>query len=221
MKQVTSLLLILFTMGTVFGEMQVGIIVAVDKKAFTIKPPLGDKLTFTYDSDLGKKPKRLALGPGGNLGMTPDQIKTGKEVSILYYNEKGARACQIVKAITEQPLGTKELDFSPMLPKGKDKLPKFLLRVNLLDYPIQDDCGKGNVKRGFGFKQGTTVKEVRDTLQSVLFHEKWKVKAVDDTKLLIEAYKDNPVRLVKVEAEGLPKEQQPRVRFIRLQESKK
>jgi hypothetical protein len=210
MRRVTLSLAVLLITSSVLATIQIGRVVSADEKELTIQPEYGDKLTMTYDPDMGKKHNRF-VPRGTPLGVTPDKIKAGMIVQVNYDNEKGTLVCKHALIIIER-LGPREIDFAPMQAKDKGALPKFVLRVQL-----QSHAGLGNYRpynRGITFKEGTSVKEVRDCLKGILSREEWKVKEVGDGKLLLEAFKDKAVYFAKVEAEGLPKEQQPAVRLI-------
>jgi hypothetical protein len=220
------------------ADFQRGVVVAVDEKTFTIKYPGCDKFTFAYDPDMGKP--EIRKQPGGwvglhhPLGVTPDKIKVGMFVEVFHTNVKGVLVCKRALPIVEH-LGTREIDFSPLLAKGKDKLPEFVLRIH-----IQTREGLGSFfphTYEFQFDEGASIKDVRAIVMGILsprgnrdskllvglrtqgaLDRGWKVKEAGDSKLLIEAHhkdgKDQPVNAVEVEVKKFPKERQPRVRRI-------
>lgn len=210
MKRVFFTLGCLLVTSCLFASSQVGIIVAVNEKELTIQPQRGDKMTMSYDPDMGRRHNRF-VPRGSPLGATPDKIKVGMIVCVDYSNEKGAFVCKRA-LIIEEYLGPREIDFTPMQVKDKRALPKFVLRIQL-----QSHAGLGNYRtynRRITFKEGASIKEVRECLKDMLSRDEWKVKEVGDSKLLVEAFKDKAVCFAKVEADGLPKEQQPDVRLI-------
>ncbi len=217
------------------GHLNAGVVVAVDKKSFTIKPEDGKKITLNFDPNMGKNPKGY-FHPNDPSSATPDKIKAGRILRVQYTKEKDVFVCKSALIIFER-LGAREIDFSPMLAKGKDTLPEFTL---LLELQTREKLGifRPKTKISIDFKEGATIKEVRDivkgvltrrdtgnrklvaglTLNGSLNERNWQVKEVGDAKLLIESYrekdKDEPINAVEVSAKKLPKDRQPRVRRI-------
>lgn len=246
MKKSIPLLLVLLATSTTRanlqgvsadGYQQTGVVVTADKKSFTIKPEAGKEVTLDYGSDMGKKVLGFAAPPNDPWAVTSDQIKVGIIVRVVYSKtkdkEKEVLVCKRAMIIVER-LGTKEIDFAPLLAKDKDTLPKFVLRLQL-----QSRRGLGEFwphRTVIHFNEGATVQEVRDYVKEFLSGtgkgnrklvarvqtqnewRKWKVKEVGDSKLLIESYregeKDEPLNAVEIEAKDLPKDRQPRVRLI-------
>jgi hypothetical protein len=238
MKKTVVVLLALLAISTVNASFYGGVVVVVDKKSFTLKRPGCDKKTFTFDPDMGKP--EIVNKPGGwvaqgmPLGVTPNKIKVGTFVEIIYTNEKGVLVCKRAIPVVEH-LGTREIDFAPMLAKGKETLPDFVVRIQL-----QSRVGLGSFRPQcltIDFNEGASVKDVRDIVMEIVSgcgkkdhklvagltiqgvpDSSWKVKEVGETKLLIEGYrmkdKDEPMNIVEVEVKKFPKERQPRVRRI-------
>ncbi len=237
MKKSVSVLVALLAISTANASYQRGFVVAVDKKSFTIKYPGNDKWTFTYDPDMGK-PEIVNqpggwVAPGAPLGVTPDKIKIGMFVHVLYTNVKGVLVCKrVIPVVTH--LGMREIDFEPLLAKGKKTLPEFVLRIRLQTYEGLGSFFPHTFE--FEFDQGASIKDVRDIVMGNLsplgktgskllvgsrtqgVPRAWKVKEVGDSKLLIESChkdgKDQPVNSVEVSVKKFPKDRQPRVRRI-------
>lgn len=235
-KSMAILVVLLDTSALLAGGSQTGRVVAVDKKSFTIKPDAGKNMTFTYDSDMGNgfKGPINPRDPNSPRHLTPDEIKVDMIVRVLYMGGKDKLVCHSAISIVEH-LGKREIDFTPLLAKGKDKLPEFVLRIDLQS---RESLGSFRPQTlDIYFNEGASIKEVRDCVKGILSSgskwnqklvyrlttrgvsdRKWKVKEVGETKLLIESYrkgdKDEPVNLVEIEAKGFPKERQPQVRLV-------
>jgi hypothetical protein len=212
MKKVILSVAVFLAANLVFaGGRQVGIVTSVDKEKFTIQPEIGEKLILKFAPDMGKKLPKGWL-PQMDLGVRPDQIKRGLIVE-AEHNGKEANGFVCIRAsIIVEELGVREIDFAPLQEKEKKTLAPFTLEIRL-----QSRAGLGRFRpyrRRVGFKAGSTVKSVRDDIKSMLSRDDWKVKEVGDGKLLIEAYKDEEVHSVAIEAHGLPKAQQPNVRRL-------
>jgi hypothetical protein len=224
MRRLVLAVLVLLLAPYAFAATFIGVVVSVDKKEITIKPERGDKLTFAFDPDMGKKHNKW-VPRGHALGVTPDQIKAGMIVRVdSPGREKGVLVCKRAVVI-EEYLGTREIDFSPLLVKDKDSVPPFVLRLSLSSRPSLGNYRPYN--RAITYKDGLTAKELRKEIKGIkdMFQgDGWKVKAEGDYRLLIEAYKDEVINGAGAMAERCPQqagamrlfpnEQQPRVRWL-------
>lgn len=197
-----------------FAGTDAGLVESVDKKGFTIKCQRNYKhvykRTLAFGPTMGKKE-----GFDG-LGVTPDKIEVGKVVQVQFSRRKedGVLECSWARILVFDE-GPREVDFSPMRTKGKDTVAACTVEVQL-----SNRIGIDN-RRPYGpsivFKDGTSLKRVRDEIKNMLVANGWKVKTVGDYKLIVEARyepemrKDEPVIYAKVTAKGLPKEKQPKV----------
>ncbi|HEY7309367.1 MAG TPA: hypothetical protein VH643_08430 [Gemmataceae bacterium] len=196
----------------VLAGVNTGVVVAVTEKGFTIRPDYVEKMTVDFGPDMGKRHNKF-VPPGSPLGATSDQIKTGMKVQAWYRKtEDGSYECWLAKIIVEQ-IGPREIDFSSMLTKGNDTVSECTVRVYGYNKPKRGEQSVV-INQGIVFKDGTSLKRIREGIKEMLAKNGWKVKESDDGKLVIEGAKDYPVLFMNAEAKGLPKDRQPKVRLL-------
>lgn len=191
-----------------------GVIVTVTEDGCTIQPEYGDKITIRFGPDMGDKHNKY-VPRDMPLGATPDQIKGGMKVRVFCPDGKGKDGvfvCRMIEIIIEH-VGPREIVFSPMLAKGKETVPECTVRVYGYNKPKRGEQSV-IINQGIVFKDGTSLTHIREEVKEMLSKNGWKVKGGEDGKLIVEGAKGYPVMVMHVEAKGLPKDRQPKVRLL-------